>query len=128
METNSHFLVVRALKNDVEMEALRAATLADPAGHLPIFPTHGCYLGDEIIGSLSCCATPVSGIWAHSQKSTPRHTREMVNIARNITRQINGGRPFITMCSETSPIYPFMERMDFHRLGPTVIFLGKEDQ
>ena len=125
MSLVDRFLVIRPLVTKEQRAALIAAAASDPIGHPQIFPSHICYLGGEIIGSLSCCVTPLSGIWSHSQKSSARYTLEMVNVARNITRSLTSGKTALTMCAETSPIYPFMERMDFKKLGPTVLFLEK---
>lgn len=126
MSASDRLLVIRPLVNEEQRRALIAAAQTDPIAHPQLFPSHVCYLGGEIIGSLSCCATPISGIWSHSKKSNVRYTLEMVNAARNITWSLTSGKSGLTMCAETSPIYPFMERMDFIRLGPTVLFLGKE--
>lgn len=120
-------LVIRPVTTAVQIEAIRAAALADPQGHVPIFPSHVCMLGDEIVGSLSIAASPVMGIWAHSQKSRPRHSLEMFNVARNLMRVVVPGRRCLTMCAETSPLYPFVERMDFAKLGVTTLFLSKEE-
>ena len=127
MSLQDRFLVVRPILTEKQLREVQAAAEADPNGHLPLFPSHACYLGDEIIGSLSCCVTPVSGLWAHSQKSSARTTIEMVNMARNLTRLITNGKKSLTMCAESSPIYPFMEKMDFVKLGSTTVFLVKEE-
>ena len=120
------FLIIKRLETEEQRAALIASNETDPIIHPQLFPSHVCYLGGEIIGSLSCCTTPVCGIWAHSKKSNARYTREMFSVARNITRSLTSGKPALTMCAETSPLYPFMERMDFIKLGPTVIFLARE--
>lgn len=126
MSLEDRLLVIKPLISEKQRLDLIAAADADPVRHPQLFPSHVCYLGGEIIGSLSVCVAPVWGLWAHSQKSNVRHTLEMASVARNLTRSLTSGKSTLTMCAETSPIYPFMERMDFIRLGPTVLFLVKE--
>lgn len=127
MSTTDKYLILQPILTDQLLQQVQAAAASDPRGHIPIWPSHACYLGGEIIGSLSCCATPVSGIWAHSEKSNARHTREMVNLARSLTLLMTNGKTAITMCSENSPIYPFMEHMNFVNVGSTMLFKNKEE-
>ena len=125
MSLSDHLLVVKEITTDELFQRVQAEAAADPNGHIPRFPTHVCTIGGEIVGSLSCCAMPVSGIWSHSVKSNARATVEMVNMARNLSRLITGGKQIVTMCSEKSPIYPYMTKMDFIDIGPTHLFLDQ---
>lgn len=86
MSLSDKLLVVMPITNADQLEQVRLAAIADPIGHVPLYATHYCMVGNDIIGSLSCCAMPVSGIWSHSQKSNVRLTLEMVNTAHNISR------------------------------------------
>lgn len=117
------FLNVRPITTATELGAVRAAAALDPRGHVPVFPTHYAQRGGEIVGALSVCAVSVSGIWAHSEKLQARSTAELVNIARNLAHLMNPGRAIVTMCADTSPIYPHMEPLGFKKLGPTVLFI-----
>jgi hypothetical protein len=128
MSLADKLLVIRPLTTKKQREDLIAACATDPVNHPQLFPSHICYMGGEIIGSLSVCVSPLSGIWSHSQKANVRDTLQMVTVARNLTRSLTSSGPALTMCAETSPIYPFMERMDFIKLGPTVLFLLKEGE
>ena len=117
------FLIVRPVLSEETLLAVRAAAAADPRGHYPACPTHYATMRDgEIVGSLSVCAVPVSGIWSHSVKMNARRTAELVNIARNLAHAARPGQKVVTMCAETSPIFPHMEAMGFVNIGKTVLF------
>ena len=122
---SDHFLIVRQIRTAEDTRRVLESAMADAGGHVPMFPTNLCELNGEVIGSLSIGSTPLSGMWAHSQKCSARHTREMANYVRVLSEQLltPGGR-FISMCSRTSPIFPFMEKLGFQAIGETVLFIS----
>lgn len=114
---------VKRVVTEDDLNKLRAAALAD--GHFSLFPTHSVHLHGEIVGSVAVMSIPLVTMWAHSSKLTARATRDLVNIAENLGREKNSGRPIVTMCSAQSPIFPYMEKMGFTKFGETTIFLGE---
>lgn len=117
------FLIIKPVTSAAEVQAIQEAAKADPRGHYPVCPTHYALRGGEIVGSLSVCAMPVSGIWSHSEKMGARGTAELVNIARNLAHAVSGGKKVVTLCAESSPIFPHMEPLGFKKLGSTVLFI-----
>ena len=115
-------IVVNPILTPEQLAVVRAAAQADPRGHDPRFATDFATKDGEITGAIACCSLPITNIWSHSQKNTARDTMLLINVARSLTHRINGGRPGLTMCAPNSPIFPFMERFGFVKLGETVLF------
>jgi hypothetical protein len=105
-----------------QLEAVRTAARLDPARHDPRFATHAVLRDGEIVGALSVCRLQVTNIWSHSVLNGAIHTARIIQHARGLTYKAAAGRPWVTMCAAGSPIYPFMERFAFQRLGETTLF------
>lgn len=104
------------------LQRVRTAAAADPRGHDPRFATEVATKDGEIVGAIACCSLPITNIWSHSEKNHVRDTIMLINIARSLTHRVSGGRPALTLCAASSPIFPFMERFGFVKLGETVLF------
>lgn len=115
-------LVTFPILNVETLARVRAAASQDPTGHDPRFATDYAMKGGQIVGALSICSIPVSCIWSHSTLNGPRDTMQLINIARSLAHRAAPGKPVLTMCSPRSPIFPFMERFHFVRVGETVLF------
>ena len=115
-------LLLNPILTPAQLADVRAAAGRDPRGHDPRFANQVATRDGEYIGALNICNMPFSTIWAHSEKCRAVDTMMLINLARSLTHNLTGGRPCITSCTKDSPIYPYMERFGFVRLGETVLF------
>lgn len=94
--------------------------------HRPIYPTHLVVKDGEVTGSLSVLGIPVVTFWSHSKKMNARGTFDVINIAKNLGRAASGGKPVMTFCPQTSPIFQFLPKLGFRDVGTTNHFLEEE--
>ena len=100
-----------------ELQALVAAAAEDK--HTVLFPTHVIRRGEEIVGYLSICATPIVNVWAHSKKVNALQSVRLMHKLDDELKK-NGVGTYIMPCSKDSPYYPHMQKLGYSVLGENV--------
>jgi len=116
-------LQVNRISTREEMTAVEQAATAD--NHWPLCPTHYVKRNGVIVGSISACSIPLVTAWVKKDLGM-RSSLELINIARIIGRERNGGQPVVTLSPKSTPLHKYMERIGFKTFADTTIFL--EDQ
>jgi len=93
-----------------DAQALTEAARSD--GHRVLYPTDIIKQGDEVVGYISVCATPIVTVWAHSKKiKAIQSVRLLQNLEDRMRAQ--GMNHYIMPCEKTSPYFPYMQKLGF---------------
>lgn len=115
-------LLINPILSAETLAKVRAEAAADPRGHDPRFATDVVTKDGEIVGALAVLSLPVTNVWIHSQKCRAADSMFLVNYARSLTHRLAAGQKALTLCAPASPLFPFMEKFGFVKLGETVLF------
>lgn len=109
---------------DVEVEALRAAMVADDP-HCCYRPTHILYDNDGVIrGAFSVALAPVLFFWMSSRWVDPVASMRGYRLAEAAVRAL-GHKAIILPIEAHSPFRAYVQAMGYHKLGD-VELLEKE--
>jgi hypothetical protein len=89
--------------------------------HEVLFPTHVVKNGNEIVGYLSVCSTPIVNIWLDSKSVAAADSMRLMDLIDGHLR-MSGVKEYIMPCAKSSPFFNNMERMGYGVLGENVWF------
>jgi hypothetical protein len=93
-----------------DADALLQAAQSD--GHRVLYPTNIIKQGEDIVGYVSVCATPIVTVWAHSKKiKVIQSVRLLQQLEDGMSAK--GMNHYIMPCEKTSPYFPYMQKLGF---------------
>lgn len=102
------------------IQELQAAAAEDK--HAVVAPTHIMMKGEKILGYLSLGGLPIVHAWFDTKHPHALDSLKMIETGEAIFAH-GGVNAYGVLCAEDSPFARHMERMGFHKLGTTVLYL-----
>lgn len=73
----------------------------------------------EIVGAFTL-SYPFLSIWMHTKRACARDSLFVLQIAENLC-SAKDGKALILLCADSSPLFPFIQRLGYTNLGQTII-------